>query len=60
MLSNALRLNFSYLMIIHILHPRYHPKIIGDVLRNKEKKQACIYSWDYAINHNENEYVSEK
>ena len=29
MLSNTLRLNFCYLKIIHILHPRYHPKIMG-------------------------------
>ena len=29
MLSNTLRLNFCYLKIVHILHLRYHPKIIG-------------------------------
>ena len=29
MLSNTLRLNFCYLKIIHILHPRYHQKIIS-------------------------------
>ena len=28
MLSNTLRLNFSYLKITRILHPDYHPKII--------------------------------
>ena len=39
MLSNALRLNFSYLTIIHILLSRYHPKIIGDILRNKQKSK---------------------
>ena len=32
MLSNTLSLNFCYLKIIRILHPRYHPKIIGDIL----------------------------
>ena len=37
MLSNTLGLNFSYLKIIHILHPRYHPKIIGHILKNKQK-----------------------
>lgn len=35
------------LRIIHILHPRYHTKM-------------CLYSWDYAINHNENEEENEK
>ena len=37
MLSNALRLNFWYLKIIHIFHRRYHPRIIGHILRNKQK-----------------------
>ena len=33
-----------FLKIIHILHPRYHPKIIGYVLKNKEKKKCvCIH-----------------
>ena len=43
MLGNTWRLNISYLKIIHILHPRYHPKIIGHILENKQKKQACLY-----------------
>ena len=43
-LSNTLRLNFSYLKIIRILHPHYHPKIIGHILKNKEKnKFVCIH-----------------
>ena len=37
MLSNTLRLNFWYLKIMHILHPRYHLKIIGHILKNKQK-----------------------
>ena len=37
MLSNTLRLNFCFLKIIHILHPRYHQKIIGHILKNKQK-----------------------
>ena len=42
-LSNALRLNFSYLKIIRFLYPRYHPKIIGDTLKNVEKnKYVCL------------------
>ena len=44
MLSNTLRLNFCYLKIIHILHPRYHPKIIGHILKNKQRnKCVCIH-----------------
>ena len=44
MLSNTLRLNFDYLKINHILHPRYHPKVIGHTLENKQKnKCACIH-----------------
>ena len=39
MLSNKLRLNFCYLKIIHILHPRCHPKIIGHILKNKQRNR---------------------
>ena len=43
-LSNTLRLNFCYLKIIHILHERYHPKIIRNILQNKQKnKCVCIH-----------------
>ena len=41
-LSNTLRLNFRYLKIIHFLHPRYHPKIIGDTLKNVSKTSASV------------------
>ena len=42
--SNTLWLNFCYLKIINILHPRYHPKIIGYILKNKQKnKCVCIH-----------------
>ena len=53
-LSNPLRLNFYYLKIIYILHPRFRSKEIGRTLKNKQHKQASLYSWDYRINHNEN------
>ena len=34
----------SYLKIIQILHPRYHPKLIGHILRNKQtSKCVCIH-----------------
>ena len=43
MLSSTLTLNFCYLTIIHILHPRDHPKIIRCILKNKQKnKCVCI------------------
>ena len=40
MLSNTLRLNFCYLKIIQILHQRYHPKIIGYILKKKRKNKG--------------------
>ena len=40
--SNTLRLNFCYFNIIHIVYSRYHPKIIGLVLKNNQKNK-CIY-----------------
>ena len=44
MLSNTLRLNFCYLEIIHILYPHDHPKIIGDIPKNKQKNMyICIH-----------------
>ena len=42
--------------IIHILYP----KIIGHILKKWAKRQVCLYSWDYAINDNENEDENEK
>ena len=44
MINNDLRLSFCYLKIIHILHPRYHSKIIGHILKNKQKnKSVCFH-----------------
>ena len=44
MLSNTLRLEFCYLSIIHVFHPRYRLKVIGHTLKNKQKnKCVCIY-----------------
>ena len=39
MLSKFLRLNFFYLKIFHVIHPRYHPKIIVHILKNMEKNK---------------------
>ena len=41
-LSNTLRLNFCLLKIIPSLHPRYHPKIIGDILKT-EQNGVCLF-----------------
>ena len=53
-------LNLLYLKFSRILHPRYHPKIMKSVPKNKEKQQQYLNSWDYMINHNENEDENEK
>ena len=43
MLSNTLRLNFWHLKIIQILQSRYKPRIIGHILKDKQKnKCVCI------------------
>ena len=56
-LSN--NLNFRYLKIICFLHPRYHPKIIGDNLIHVHKTRASALR-RYRINGNENETEIEK
>ena len=44
MLSNTLTLNFGGLKVIHILNSRYHPKIIGHILKNNQmNKCICIH-----------------
>ena len=43
-LSNTLRPNCCCLNFIHILYPRYYPKITGHILKNKQKnKCVCIH-----------------
>ena len=42
-LRSILRVNFYYLKIIHILYPCYHPKIIGHILKNKERTDAFVF-----------------
>ena len=37
-----LRLNFSYLIIIQILDPRYHPKLMRHILKNKPKSKRVF------------------
>ena len=43
MLSSNLRLNFCCVKIIHIVHPRYHPKIKVHILKNKQNNK-CVCS----------------
>ena len=53
-------LNFCKLKIIRFLHPRYHPKKIGDILKNVQK-QVFVYKYLFCldevimINDNQNE-----
>ena len=44
MLTNTLRI--FYLKIIHILSPRYCPKIIADILKTKQKKKYVCKNED--------------
>ena len=55
-LSNTLRLNFYNLKITRVLHPCYHPKIIGDILKCRKNKYVCLRE----VNDNENEAENEK
>ena len=42
--SNAFRLHFGSLKIIHILLSHFHPKIIGHTLKDKQKnKCVCVH-----------------
>ena len=58
-LSNTLRLNVHCLKIISHLHPRCHPKIIGDARKNIQKTSASVL-WRYMFDDNENEAENEK
>ena len=42
-LEQHLKLNVCYLRIIHILHPRFHPKILGHILKNKQKNKCVCF-----------------
>ena len=43
MLSNNPKLNFIYLTIIHILHLRYCSKIMGHILKTKQKSNHVFF-----------------
>ena len=59
MQSNTLRVNFFYLKIIHILHPSYHPKIKGHIIKNNQIINVSVFM-RLCVNHNENEDKNEK
>ena len=52
-LSNTLRLNFSYLNVIHFLYAYYQSKLIWDILKNMQKTSVFVLMWLY-LNFNEN------
>ena len=54
-----LTLNFCSLKTIRFLHPSYHPKMIGDILKNVQK-QLSLSKRGYMINDNEKEAENEK
>ena len=58
-LSITLRLNFRYQKIICFLHPCYHPKMLGDIVKNYKKTSASVLM-TFIINDNENEAGNEK
>ena len=74
MLSNTSSLNFCYLKTIRILHQRYHSKVIGHILKNKQKNECiCIHhiirlikmkmknrSHSYDINRSKSRYSTYK
>ena len=41
-LCNKLRLNFCYLKTIGFLHPRYHPKVKGNILKDVQNTSTSV------------------
>ena len=58
MLGNTLRLNFCCLKITHILHPRYHPKIVGHILKVSKRTDVHVFM-RLNDSHNENKDENE-
>ena len=40
------RKSFCYLKFICLIHPRHHPKIIGDILKNVQKTSDLMRFYD--------------
>ena len=53
-----MRLNFCYPKIIRFFHPRSHPKIIWDILKNVEITSASVLM-TFMNNNNENDVEKE-
>ena len=41
-LSNSPRLNVCYLKFIQLLHPRYHPKIMENIIKYKQTTSTSV------------------
>ena len=52
-------MDIRFLKIIRFLHPRYYPKIIGDILNNEQKTSAPVLMTLY-VNDNKNEVENDK
>ena len=46
-----MRLNSHFMTIIRFLHPRYHPKTIGDILINVQKTSVSVLMTLYDYDH---------
>ena len=42
-------MNFGYLKIIHTLHPHYHPKIIGHILKNNTHVKKVGHTSEFLL-----------
>ena len=48
-LSNTLKLNFLYLKFVSLLHPRYHLKMIGDILKNVQQGAQGLQAFAFFV-----------
>ena len=56
--SNILPCMEAEILVLTKLFTSFIQKKIG-YLKNKKKEQVCLHSWDYTMNHNENEDENE-
>ena len=60
MLSNTLKAKLLLFENYSFSSPMSLSKNIRIFSKKEAKEEVCLYSWDYAINHNENEDENEK